>query len=126
MTTAARPAAWQATLGALGDRVQGIAELRQAMRIVLMTPIGSDPHRPDFGCDLWRRLDLPITTARPSITRDVVDALAEWEPRITVKSVIVTAGDAAGTFAVDVPWTPVGDTDEFTFLLQLPSGDLAP
>lgn len=49
-----------------------------------MTPKGSVPHRPEFGSDIWRYLDLPTGEAIPHVVREGIEALRRWEPRIEV------------------------------------------
>ena len=40
-----------------------------------MTPKGSVPHRPEFGSDIWRYLDLPTDEAVPHVIREGIAAL---------------------------------------------------
>ncbi|MDD2870075.1 GPW/gp25 family protein [Neomegalonema sp.] len=75
---------WQPRLGAHGEIVAGLEDIHQCVRIILLTPKGSVPHRPEFGSDLWRYLDRPIAEALPHVVRESVDALRRWEPRIEV------------------------------------------
>jgi len=75
---------WQPRLDAHGEIVAGIDDLHQCIRTILMTPKGSVPHRPEFGSDLWRYIDLPTGEAIPHVIREGIDALRQWEPRIEV------------------------------------------
>lgn len=96
---------WQLALG--GDGVaQQIADVNQCIRIILTTPKGSDPLRPEFGCDAGNYLDLPLDAARPHIVREVRAALA-WEPRISVDGVTVSQGkeQSGGHAVVRIAWT---------------------
>ena len=61
--------------------VTGADSVTQCVRIILHTPKGSDPLRPDFGNDAWRYLDYPAEKAVPYVIRESVDALRRWEPR---------------------------------------------
>lgn len=79
---------WQLALGREGV-VQQFADIEQCVRVILGTPQGSDPLRPLFGSRVHNWLDWPLETARPHIVREVMTALAEWEPRIAVVSVDV-------------------------------------
>ncbi len=79
---------WQPRLGAHGEIVAGLEDIHQCVRIILLTPKGSVPHRPEFGSDLWRYLDRPIAEALPHVVRESVDALRRWEPRIEVIRVV--------------------------------------
>lgn len=75
---------WQPRLGAHGEIVAGVDDIHQCIRTILMTPKGSVPHRPEFGSDIWRYLDLPTGEAIPHVVREGIEALRRWEPRIEV------------------------------------------
>lgn len=88
---------WQPKLGELGVIVVGDADVDQCIRTILTTPKGSVPHRPDFGTDLWRFIDLPIAEARPVVVQEVVASVARWEPRAEITSVrLVLATSGSG------------------------------
>ncbi len=65
---------WQPALGSFGI-VETIADIDQAIRVILRTPKGSDPHRPDFGSNVHLYLDYPINQAVPRLAA-MSDALA--------------------------------------------------
>ena len=87
----------------LGDGVvQRIADVHQCIRIILTTPKGSDPLRPDFaGATRAIILTCPLDAARPHIVREVRAALV-WEPRIRVDGVAVSQGRSK---AAAMPWS---------------------
>jgi uncharacterized protein len=92
-----KSADWSLALGAIGEVVQGIADVEQCLGIIVTTPRGSDPLRPTFGADIWRYIDYPTSLALPSIVSELTSAITIWEPR--VKLVSVTAqpvNDATG------------------------------
>lgn len=95
---------WSPKLGSPGEVVQRLDDIDQCIGIILNTRKGSDPHRPLFGCDAWLWIDAPANVAAPNITREVVDALELWEPRITVTSVQVTV--SVGQATVAIIWQP--------------------
>jgi phage baseplate assembly protein W len=78
---------WSLALGAIGDVVQGIADVEQCLGIIVTTPRGSDPIRPTFGADIWRFIDFPISRALPAIVSELTSAITVWEPRVTLVSV---------------------------------------
>ena len=78
---------WSLALGAIGDVVQGIADVEQCLGIIVTTPRGSDPLRPTFGADIWRFIDFPINRALPAIVSELTSAITVWEPRVTLVSV---------------------------------------
>lgn len=96
---------WQPALGREG-RVNGTADIDQAIRIILSTPKGTDPHRPEFGSNLNLYIDWPVNRARPYVIREAVDAVSAWEPRCEVVGVVpVTEGEH---LTLRVRWRPVG------------------
>lgn len=86
---------WQPKLGAPGAVVEGAADIDQCIQIILTTPKGSVPHRPDFGSDLWRYLGRPIDAARPNVIRETVEAIGRWERRVEVTRVTLRLADGA-------------------------------
>lgn len=96
--TSVIPAAlhWQPALGGAGV-VSAYDDLRQCVRIILSTPLGACPLRPDFGSRIARYLDWPLERARPHVVREVVQALRRWEPRARVTGVRVARDAAAPT-----------------------------
>ena len=82
-----RSADWSLALGAIGEVVQGIADVEQCLGIIVTTPRGSDPLRPTFGADIWRYIDFPISLALPAIVSELTSAITIWEPRVNLVSV---------------------------------------
>lgn len=91
---------WQPALNAPGEVVTGNDEINQAILLILTTPPGSLPHRPDFGCGLWRYVDYPAVQAMPNMVREAVLAIRRWEPRIKVARVIPSVLNAQITLSV--------------------------
>ena len=99
---------WQLALGGDGV-VQQFADIEQCIRIILGSPLGSDPLRPLFGSRVLDYLDWPLETARPHIVRETMTALAAWEPRIEVVRVTVSRGTSGERGTVLVQWRLAGD-----------------
>lgn len=97
---------WQHRLDELGSIVTNIDDINQSIAIILSTPKGSDPHRPDFGSDIWRYIDWPIPRATPYIVREAVLAIEKWEPRVAVSrlDVFEFKGTERQTLRVSVAW----------------------
>ncbi len=100
---------WSLKLGAIGQVVQGVADVDQCVAIILTTPLGSDPLRPTFGCDIWRYIDHPMSQSLPAIVREVTAALSLWEPRITLVNVTAvpvldTTTQSGAHLEVSVTW----------------------
>jgi phage baseplate assembly protein W len=79
---------WSLALGAIGEVVEGIADVEQCLGIIVTTPQGSDPLRPTFGANIWRYIDFPINLALPAIVSDLTSAITAWEPRVNLVSVL--------------------------------------
>ena len=94
---------WQPALGSFAV-AEGVDDIDQAIRVILGTPRGSDPHRPDFGTNLWRYIDRPVDQAVPHVVREVVEALKKWEPRCTL--VLVEPATDQSHVTVNVVWKP--------------------
>jgi phage baseplate assembly protein W len=68
----------------------GEDNIREAIRIILMTEPGERLHLPEFGAGLGRFLFEPNTVGtRQKIQDRVTRTLGAWEPRIRVESVTV-------------------------------------
>lgn len=98
---------WQVQLGELGGVVEDLAEIDQAIRIIVATPRGSRPLLPEFGSDCYLSLDAPVTVAAPAIIRDAHEAVRAWEPRAVVER-IEPSFNGAG-IDLTIYWRPAGD-----------------
>ena len=90
---------WQPALGSFGI-VETLADIDQAIRVILRTPMGSDPHRPDFGSNLHLYLDYPVNQAVPHVVRETVEAIQQWEPRCNLVKVTPTIEESRITLRV--------------------------
>ncbi len=71
---------------------EGPDNIREAIRVLLLTESGERVRRPEFGGDLRRWLFEPNTAATRRIIRDRIEqTLSSWEPRIALDSVDVEA-----------------------------------
>jgi Bacteriophage baseplate protein W len=100
---------WSLKLGAIGQVVQGVADVDQCIAIILTTPKGSDPLRPTFGADIWSFIDYPIDEALPAIVREITAAITAWEPRVRLLSiaalpVLETGAQAGAQLSITVTW----------------------
>ncbi|NHR03790.1 baseplate protein [Chromobacterium haemolyticum] len=102
---------WQPALQARdqaspADIVENLDDIHQALRIILGTPKGSDPLRPEFGSDLFLYLDYPVDRARPHVVREAVEAISHplyGEPRVAVARVLYSVG-GNGDARLTVQW----------------------
>ena len=75
-----------------GQPISGIEHLQQSIEDILTTPLGSRRHRPDYGSQLRRFVDLPVTEGwKSAVQAEVARALGRWEPRLSISQVRVVA-----------------------------------
>jgi phage baseplate assembly protein W len=96
----------ETTAGGQADMVQFEEDIRQAILIILLTNNGERVMRPTFGAGLNQFLFEPINpTTMASLQVRVHDALIDWEPRIDVVAVAVTASEkSTGTVLIDITY----------------------
>jgi phage baseplate assembly protein W len=71
---------------------EGETNVRESIRVILMTEQRERLRLPDFGGSLGRFLFEPNVVATRHLIQERIDrALAEWEPRIRVESIDVAA-----------------------------------
>ncbi|WP_204126607.1 GPW/gp25 family protein [Pseudomonas ogarae] len=110
--TSITAAHWQPILGTSGEVIEGLRDIDQAIRIILCTPKGSDPHRPEFGSNLHLYLDWPTNRVTPHLVREAVDAIRQWEPRVSVVQVQIQI--RAAQITVRVQWRVAGEIQQLT------------
>jgi phage baseplate assembly protein W len=95
-----------ATAGGQAAMAQYEADVRQALLIILLTNDGERIMRPTFGAGLHAFLFEPINpTTMAALQTRVQNALIDWEPRIDVLAVAVTASpDRAATVLIDITY----------------------
>jgi len=80
---------------------EGETNVRESIRVILMTEQPERLRAPNFGGSLGRFLFEPNTVAtRRSIQDRITKELAQWEPRISVESVQVDADKDDPTAAI--------------------------
>ncbi len=68
--------------------------IRQAIRIILSTPLGQRPMRPEFGCGVHKYVFEELNAANLArIREEVREALVRWEPRIVLEKIDVRPED---------------------------------
>ena len=71
-----------------GRAVSGLDHLRQSIRDILTTPIGSRVMRRDYGSGLFKLIDRPLDGVTiAAIYAATADALRKWEPRLRVRRI---------------------------------------
>lgn len=79
-----------------GKSLSGVEHLRQSIRDILTTPIGSRVMRRDYGSRIFELIDAPMNrTTLLDLYAATGEALEKWEPRFKlqqVKAVSATPG----------------------------------
>lgn len=94
-----------------GKALDGIAHLRQSVRDILTTPIGSRIMRRDYGSRIFDLVDNPLNDATlVELFAATAEALVKWEPRIIVQRVQARTINT-GSVEIDVTgiYTPTGE-----------------
>lgn len=81
-------------VGADGRLVWSVGEqnVRESIRLILLTEPGERLMREGFGCGLRRYLFEPNTVATRQLIHDrILETIGRWEPRVRVQTVTVEA-----------------------------------
>lgn len=97
----------QIKLGSIGEIVTGLEDLNQEIKLILETPLGSIPHRPEYGSRIYEYLDLPINVAKPLIIAETYRAIKANCDRFEVIDVKVKDISPQGKFVIQVIGRPV-------------------
>ena len=98
---------WQLKLNAFGGIVENFDDVDQCISIILKTPKGSIPHKPNFGCGVFNYLDSPANTGIPGMIMECYEALRMYESRINILKIVPNMLDASGSqWRIDIEWTP--------------------
>ena len=80
-------------------------DVHQSIRIILGTRRGERGMRPDFGAGLEDFVfEAMSVTLLETVKKRVEEALIDWEPRIDVKNVGVTADPARGRMLISIDY----------------------
>lgn len=76
------------TNAATGKSITGIDHLRQSIRDILTTPLGSRVMRRDYGSRLYQLVDAPMNRGTLlQLYAATAEALRRWEPRFKLTQV---------------------------------------
>jgi phage baseplate assembly protein W len=92
----------------------GEHDIEQAIRVILSTAPGERVMRPEFGCRIHELIFAPQDAATESlVVYYVEEALAQWEPRIDVQEVDVSADPGRdGALLVEIKYRVKDTHDE--------------
>lgn len=95
-----------------GKRLGGLEHLRQSIRDILTTPIGSRVMRRDYGSRLFQLIDAPMNrTTLLDVYAAVAEALDRWEPRFRLEQVQAVSAEP-GVLVLDLKGTYLPDGNE--------------
>ena len=97
---------------ATGRPLDGIAHLRQSIRDVLTTQVGTRVGRREYGSRLPELVDRPTSAALlVDVYAAVAEALARWEPRFRLRSVEAAVAGADGRLVLTLSgvYAPTGE-----------------
>lgn len=84
-----------------GQALGGVAHLRQSIRDILSTRIGTRIMRRDYGSRLPELVDNPLNElTKVELFAATAEALARWEPRFLLERVFVESVSEAGRIVI--------------------------
>lgn len=96
-----------------GQPLAGQAHLRQSIEDILSTPLGSRRMRPEYGSQLRRFVDLPVSEGwKSAVQAEVARALQRWEPRLKLERVRVVS-IVGGQVTLQLSGEYLGDSATF-------------
>lgn len=101
----------QGTNATTGKPLSGLDHLRQSIREILTTPVGSRVMRRDYGSRLFQLVDAPVNSRTiVDIYAATIEALLRWEPRVNPRRVSITSAES-GRVVIDfeATYTPTGE-----------------
>lgn len=102
------------TNAATGKRLGGFEHLRQSIRDILTTPIGSRVMRREYGSKVMRLIDAPMNRSTLlEVYAAVTEALERWEPRFRLELVQATSA-VPGRLELDVSGIYLPDGQSIT------------
>lgn len=94
-----------------------VAEILQNVRTIVTTTLGEVPLDRLFGVPSTA-VDLPVQVARAQFRADVIDAVTEYEPRATIRSVEFEESEGEALDGITKPRiiVSIGDDEEVDLL----------
>ena len=88
---------------ATGRRCDELDHLRQSIRDILTTPIGSRVMRRDYGSFIPELIDQPLAGATMQrVMAATVMAIHKWEPRVRIDRIGIELGEQPGQLFVSL------------------------
>lgn len=85
-----------------GKPLSGLDHLRQSVRDILTTPIGSRVMRREYGSQIFALVDAPLNRSTlMDLYAATAEAIERWEPRLRLTSVQASS-DTAGKVSINL------------------------
>ncbi|MDY3574115.1 GPW/gp25 family protein [Enterobacter ludwigii] len=103
-----------------GLSISEVEHIRQSVRDILVTPIGSRVMRREYGSLLSALIDQPQTPAlRLQIMAAYYSAIQKWEPRVSLTSITFERSENDGVLYVDITGTRSTGGQSFSLTIPL-------
>ena len=103
-----------------GLSISELEHIRQSVRDILVTPVGSRVMRREYGSLLSQMIDQPQTPAlRLQIMAACYSAIQKWEPRVSLKTIIFERSEDDGGLYVDITGTSPANGQSFSLTIPL-------
>jgi len=92
--------------------VKDKAAIIQSIRNLLLTQRGERPFQPDLGSDIYRILFEPLDFVSAGLIRNAIfETLKNYEPRVSVDTVLVSPNESEQGYDVEISFIIVGRDD---------------
>ena len=103
-----------------GLSISEAEHIRQSVRDILVTPVGSRVMRREYGSLLAAMIDRPQSPAlRLQIMAACYSAIQKWEPRISLTAIAFERSESDGTLYVDITGTRPSSDRSFSLTISL-------
>nr|BDD47399.1 baseplate protein [bacterium] len=92
---------WQPDLNNFEEMVTDEDDVKQCINIILKTPRGSVPFRPEFGSEIWRFVDYPVNEAIPFVIQDIIFSLTVCEERLKIIRILPEINESKLKFNIE-------------------------
>lgn len=110
---------WQLSNSEFGQVVTGEMDLLLAVDNILFTRKGEMPLDMNAGSNLYKLVDKPMNIIVPGVTAEVIDAINNQEPRLTVDSVTPTFNSDTGGVEFEISLKVVATNQFIGYKLNL-------
>ena len=111
---------WRGMSSSSGRAITEMAHIRQSVRDILSTPVGTRVMRRDYGSEIFELIDGPLNgVTRMRLMTATVMALLRWEPRIKVTALSVDSIGMDGSLVITITAQRTDDGRTSTFNVEV-------